>query len=231
MAQNSLTNVVCVAVALICAASDGKELPSLVARLQTLDGRNPIRATVHIEDRTTKTEDKDTKPLEKTDLMITADSNTLTLLVTGPMPDIRVLREFSLLRAAELVHYAQPLARELAELKLLEVRPDSHQGLSCTRWRMESEQKESKLWMSSTTRKDVELWIDADGYPVAASFKTQTKANVLLLKINSESVRYQRYARWKDRLVMVLDRNDTDVKTRVGDEKRTVTTTVDVRKN
>lgn len=85
--------------------------------------------------------------------------------------------------------------------------------------------------MSSTTRKDVELWVDADGYPVAASFKTQTKANVLLLKINSESTRYQRYARRADRLVVVLDRNDTDVKTKVGDEKRTVTTTVDVKED
>jgi len=231
MAQNRLTNLVCVAVALICAASDGKELSSLVAQLQKLDGRNPIRASVHIEDRISKTEDKDSKQLEKADLMITADANTLTLSVTSPMPDIRVLREFSLLRAAELVDYAQPLTRELAGLKLLEMRPDAHQGLSCTRWRMESEQKESKLWMSSTTRKDVELWVDADGYPVAASFKTRAKANVLLLKINSESVRYQRYARSADRLLLVLDRNDTDVKTKVGDEKRTVTTTLDAGKS
>jgi len=231
MAENRLTNVVCLAVGLICAVSDGKELPGLVARLRALDGRNPIRATVHIEDRTSRTEDKDSKPLEEADLTITADANTLTLSITGPMSSTRVLREFSLLRAAELVHYAQPLANELAELKLLEMRPDSHQGLSCTRWRMEFEKKESKLWMSSTARKDVELWVDADGYPIAASFKTQTKANVLLLKINSESVRYQRYARWADRLVMILDKNDSDVKTKVGDEKRTVTTTVDAGKS
>ena len=230
MATNHFKNMVCLLIGLITTASYGKELPDLVTRLQKLDGRNPIRATVHIEDRTSRTEDKDSKQLEKTDLMITADANTLTLSVTGPMSNTRVLREFSLLRAGELVHYAQPLARELTELKLVEARPDSHQGLSCTRWRMESEQKESKLWMSSTTRKDVELWIDADGYPVAGSFKTQAKANVLLLKINSESARYQRYTRWADRLVVVLDKNDTDVKTKVGDEKRTVTTTVDVEK-
>lgn len=231
MATNHFKNTVCLMIGLIAAASYGKELPDLVTRLQKLDGRNPIRAIVHIEDRTSRTEDKDAKPFEQTDLMITADANTLTLSITGPMSNTRILREFSLLRAGELVHYAQPLARELTELKVLEVRPDSHQGLSCTRWRMESEQKESKLWMSSTTRKDVELWIDADGYPVAGSFKTQAKANVLLLKINSEAVRYQRYARWADRLVMILDRNDTDVKTKVGDEKRTVTTTVDISKS
>lgn len=230
MARNHFKGMVCVAVGLVCAASYGKELPNLVTRLQKLDGRNPIRAKVHIEDHTSRTEDKESKQIEKADLVIAADANTLSLSITGPIPDTRVLREFSLVRAAEIVHYAQPLARELAELKLLEMRLDSHQGLSCTRWRMESEKKESKLWMSSTTRKDVELWVDADGYPVAASFKTQTKANVLLLKINSESARYQRYARWADRLVVVLDRNDTDVKTKVGDEKRTVTTTVDADK-
>lgn len=231
MAQNHFGGVIYVAVGLACAASYGQELPALVARLEKLDGRNPIRATVHIEDRTSRTQDKDSKPLEKAELLITADANTLSLTATGPISDTRVLREFSLLRAGELMHCGPALARELAELKLLERRPDSHQALSCTRWRLESEQKESKLWMSSTTRKDVELWVDADGYPVAASFKTQTKANVLLLKINSESTRYQRYARRADRLVVVLDRNDTDVKTKVGDEKRTVTTTVDVKED
>lgn len=231
MTKNPLKNAVCIAVALICSSSHGEELSSLFARLRTLNGRNPIQTTVHIEDRTSRTEDKDSKQLEKADLLISADANTLTLSVTGPMSNSRILREFSLLRAAELVHYAESLAHELTESKLVEVRPDSHQGLPCTRWRIESEKKESKLWMSSTTRKDIELWIDADGYPVAGSFKTQTRANVLLLKINSESARYQRYARCADRLVLVLDRNDTDVKTRVGDEKRTVTTTTDVKKN
>jgi hypothetical protein len=231
MATNHRKSMICLMVGLICAASYGEELPDLITRLQKLDGRNPIRAMVHIEAHTSKTEDKDAKPFEQTDLMITADANTLTLSVTNPLSDTRILREFSPLRAAELIHYGPPLARELSELKLLEKRSDSHQGLPCTRWRMESEKKESRLWMSSTTRRDVELWIDSDGYPVAGSFKTQAKANVLLLKINSESERYQRYARRADRLLLVLDRYDTDVKTRVGDEKRTVTTTVDVEKN
>jgi hypothetical protein len=231
MIEKRLKNAVCIAVALICSSSYSEELSSLLARLRTLDGRNPIQATVHIEDRTSRTEDKDSKQLEKADLMISADANTLTLSVTGPMSNSRILREFSLLRAGELVHYAEPLARELTEAKLVEVRPVFYESLPCTRWRIESEQKESKFWMSSTTRKDIELWVDADGYPVAGSFKTQTRANVLLLKINSESARYQRYARCADRLVLVLDRNDTDVKTKVGNEKRTVTTTTDVKKN
>jgi len=231
MAFRNFRIMVCVTVGLVCTASYGEQLPELIVRLEKLDGKNPIRAMVHIEDRTSKTQDKDSKPLEKTELMITADANALTLTVTGEIPDTRIFREFSVLRAAELMHYGRSLADELAELKLVETRPDSHQGLSCTRWRLQSEQTQSKFGMSSTSRRDVELWIAADGYPVAASFKTQTKANVFLFKISSESARYQRYDRMGDRLVLILDRNETDVKTKAGDEKRTVTTAVETRKD
>ena len=129
------------------------------------------------------------------------------------------------------MYYGPSLARELAGLKLVERLPDSYEGLSCTRWRLESEEKQSKLGMSSTNRRDVQLWIDADGYPLAAVFKTQIKASFLLFKISSESARQQRYKRLGGRLILVLDKNEIDVKTKAGDEKRTVTTTVEVKKN
>ncbi|MGD8501799.1 MAG: hypothetical protein PVJ86_14195, partial [Phycisphaerales bacterium] len=93
-----------------------------------------------------------------------------------------------------------------------------------------SEKKESKFGMSATSRRDVELWIDADGYPVAASFKVQNKGRILLFKFTSESARQQRYERLGGRLVLVFDNNETDAKSKAGDEKRTVTTTVEVKR-
>ena len=85
--------------------------------------------------------------------------------------------------------------------------------------------------MSSTSLRDVELWIDADGYPVTASFKAQNKGRILLFKFTSESARQQRYERLGSRLVLVFDNNETDIKSKAGAEKRTVTTTVEVKKN
>jgi len=231
MIPNYFRNMICVVVGLVCATGYGQELPDLIARLQKFDGKEPIRGVVRIEDRTSETKDKESQQLEKADLIITSDANELTLKVTGDISNTRILREFSLLRAGELMYYGPSLARELAGLKLVERLPDSYEGLSCTRWRLESEEKQSKLGMSSTNRRDVQLWIDADGYPLAAVFKTQIKASFLLFKISSESARQQRYKRLGGRLILVLDKNEIDVKTKAGDEKRTVTTTVEVKKN
>ena len=116
-------------------------------------------------------------------------------------------------------------------LKLVENEPDVYQGVSCKRWRLKSELKESKFGISSTTLRDVELWIDAEGYPIAGSFKTQIKGRMLLFKFNSETVRQQRYQRLRSRLMVVFDRSETDVKSKAGEQKRTITTTVEVKQN
>ena len=96
---------------------------------------------------------------------------------------------------------------------------------------MKSELKESKFGISSTTLRDIELWIDVEGYPIAGSFKTQVKGRMLLFKFNSEMVRQQRYQRLGGRLVVVFDRNETDVKSKAGEQKRTITTTLELRQN
>jgi hypothetical protein len=233
MVHNCFRNIVFIVVGLVCAASYGEELPDLIARLEKLDGKDPIRGEVRIEDRSTRTQEqeKGSKQLEKADLTITANANALTLTVTGEVSNSRVFREFSLRRAGELVHYGPSLVRELDGLKLVEKLPDSYKGLSCTQWCLKSEKKESRFGFSSTTRRDVELWIDAEGYPVAASFKIQNKGRMLLFKFTSESARQQRYERLGGRLVLVFDNNETDIKSKAGDEKRTVTTTFDVKKD
>ncbi|MGD8501395.1 MAG: hypothetical protein PVJ86_12155, partial [Phycisphaerales bacterium] len=123
MTPNYFRNMVFVVVGLVCAASYGDELPDLIARLEKLDGKDPIRGEVHIEDRTTRAREKGSKQLEKADLMITADANALTLTVTGDISNSRIFREFSLLRAGELVHYGPSLAHEMDGLKLIEKLP------------------------------------------------------------------------------------------------------------
>ena len=203
----------------------------LIARLNRLDGKSAIHAAVHIEDRISKTQDEKSKPLEKVDFTITADANVLTVGVAGKISDSRVFREFSLLRATELVHYGPHLARELDGLKLIENRAGSHQGVSCRHWRLKSEEKQKKFGVSSTTVRDVELWVGADRYPMAAVFKTQAKGRMLLFKFSAGAIRSQRYQRSGFRLVLVFDKNDTDVESKAGNEKRTVTTTVEVKEN
>ena len=229
MAHNYCKNVTFAIVALICVAGRGAEPADLIARLKKLDGGNTIHATVHIYDRTSRMDDEDYKPLEKGDFAITAEPNTLSVAVMGKILDSRVFREFSLLRAGELAHCAPLLAKELDGLKLVENRAGSYLGVLCRHWRLKSEEKEKKFGFSSTTVKDVELWIDSDGYPIAGVFKGQTKGKMLLFKFSAGSVRRQRYQRVGTRLVLVLDKNQTDVSSKAGKEKRTIITTVKVK--
>ena len=231
MAPKSFRNIFFAVVWLIGGVGYGGQVADLVARLEKLDGKDSIRAMVHIGDLVSKVQDEKSKPLEKADFIITADANSLTLTVAGKISNNRLFREFSMLRAGELAHYSPHLARDLDGLKLVENGPDVYQGVSCKRWRLKSQRKESKFGISSTTLRDVELWIDAEGYPVAGSFKAQTKGRLLLFKFNSETAREQRYQRLGGRLVLVFDRNETDVKSKAGDQKRTVTTKVEVKQN
>ncbi len=231
MAPKSFRNIFFAVVGLICGVSYGGEVADLVARLEKLEGKDSIRAMVHIGDRVSKIQDEESKLLEKADFVIMADANSLTLTVAGKISNNRLFREFSMLRAGKLVQYGPNLANELDGLKLVESGPVVYQGVSCKRWRLKSQRKESKFGISSTTLRDVELWIDAEGYPIAGSFKAQTKGRLLLFKFNSETAREQRYQRLGGRLVLVFDRNETDVKSKAGDQKRTVTTKVEVKQN
>ena len=231
MAPKSFKNIIFVVFGLICGVSYGDQVADLVARLEKLDGKDSIRAMVHISDRLSKVKDEESKLLEQADFVITADANTLTLMVAGKIPDNRLFREFSILRAGQLVQYDRYLVKELDGLKLLENEPDVYRGVSCRRWHLKSQRKESRFGISSTMLRDVTLWIDTGGYPIAGSFKTQTKGRFLLIKFNSESTREQRYQQIGGRLVLVLDKNETDMKSKAGEEKRTVTTTVDVKQN
>ncbi|HEC03309.1 MAG TPA: hypothetical protein ENI81_07200 [Phycisphaerales bacterium] len=226
MARNCYRYTVLVMVALIGVVGHGAEPADLIARLKKLDAGDTIHATVHIEDRTSRTEDENSKPLEKGDFVVTAEPNALTVAVTGKIQDSRVSREFSLLRAGELAHCAPHLAKGLDGLKLIENRAGSYLGVSCRHWRLEAEEKQKRFGFSSTTVKDVELWIDSDGYPIAGVFKTQAKGKMLLFNFSAESVRRQRYQRVGTRLVMVLDKNQTDMSSKAGKEKRTIVTTV-----
>ena len=230
MTIKSFKNII-FAVVVICGIGHGGEVEDLVVHIEKLDGKDSIRAVVHIEDRVSKAEDEKSKLLEGADFIITADVNTLTLSVAGKILNNRLFREFSLLRAGELVHYGPQLARELEGLKLIESKSDVYQGVSCKRWRLKSERKESKFGISSTTLRDVELWIDAEGYPIAGLFKTQAKGRLLLIKFSSESAREQRYQRLGGRLVLVYDKNETDMKSKAGDQKRTITTMVEAEQH
>lgn len=225
------TGIALVLAGLISVTAYGDGLSDLTARLKKLDGGSKIQAAVHIEDRTSRTEDENSKPLEKGDFEITAEPNILTVAASGKIVDSRVYREFSLLRAGELANYAPKLVQELVGLELIDNRAGSHQGAPCRHWRLRSQEKQKKSGVSATTTKDVELWIDAEGHPLAGLFKTQTKGRFLLFKFSSGATRSQRYQRVGARLVLVFDQNQTDVDSSAGDEKRTVTTTVEVKQN
>jgi hypothetical protein len=232
MVSNHFRNIVCIAVGLICAVSYGQELPDLIGKLEKLEGNGPFHGVVHIEDRTSNTKNQAPQKCDKADLQITAKANTLALTVSGKISNRSVLKGFSLLRASELVNYGPALARELAGMKLVERLPDSYQGVACTKWRLKSQEKKSKLGISATRRQDVELWIDPNGYPMAASFKMRSESRVFLMKAKYESAHEQRYKRLGGRLILVFDRRDETARQgKSKSDKRVITTTVEGKKD
>jgi hypothetical protein len=233
MISNGFRNIIYFITGLVCTSSFGEELPDLINRLQKLEVNNPLQAVVHVEVRTPGTKDKEgAQQLENVDLTITSDVNILTLSVKGDIPHTKIFGEFSLLRANELVHYGPSLVRELDGLKPVKKLPDSHKGLSCTLWRLKSEEKRSQFGMSASVQRNVELWIDAEGYPVAGSFKKQGESKVLLFRQSRESTREQRYQRLGGRLILVFDKQDDVVRqSNSKGGKRIITTTVEVNKS
>ncbi len=230
MVSSHLRNTLLIAVGLVSHIGHGAELSDLIVMLEKLDSKNAVSLSVRVVDRRSRTEDKDVKPVEEGSFAVTADAQALTVTVAGKMSDTRVFQEFSVLRAGALSHYGAHLARDLAGLNLIENRPDTQQGISCQHWHLKSEEKQSKFGVKSTTLRDVELWLDADGYPVRALFKTQVSGRMLLFKFSSGSTRKQRYERAGGRLLLVFDKNETHTKSKAGEEKRTVTTMVEVNK-
>jgi hypothetical protein len=232
MTPNHFTKALLIILGLFGRITYSAELPDLIARLEKLKAQNAVSLTVHIVDQRSRTEeDKDAKPIEKGDFTITADAKALTLAVAGKMPDTRVFQDFSVFRAGTLAHCAPQLAQDLDGLKLLENRPDLQQGAGCRRWRLKSEEKQSKFGVKSSTLRNVELWLDATGTPVRAAFQTKVTGRMLLFKFSSESTRNQQFKRIGDRLVLTLDKNKTETKSKAGAEKRTVTTTVELKKS
>ena len=232
MISNNFKCTIYLIVASICTFGHGEELPDLVGRLQKLEANSPICAVVRVEECKPAAENKESpQQLEKVDLIITSDANVLTLSVKEDISNVRFFREFSLLRASELVHYGPSLARELAGLELIEKLFDLYEGTSCTLWRLHSKEKKSQFGISATRRSDVELWIDNEGYPVAASFKMREESKILLFKMSRESTCQQRYKRLRHRHILTFDKQDETVEQ--GKEKggkRIVTTTVEVKR-
>lgn len=233
MIHNRFWNTIGLVIGLLCASSYGEELTDLITQLQKIEANRPLCAVVHIEACTPETEPKEgSQKLEKADLIITSDPNALTLHVEGDISNAGVLGEFSLLRANELVHYGPSLARELAGLKLVKKSSDSLKGIPCVRWYLRAEEKQSHFGMSATLQRDVELWVDAEGYPIAASFKKQGEGKVLLFRQSRTSTREQRYERYGDRLILVFDKQDDTIRqSESKGGKRIVTTTLEVKKS
>ena len=231
MKCSSVKNAILVVLTLISVTGYGAEMADLIARLKKLEGKSTIQAAVHVEDRLLKVDDKDIKPLETGNLMITADQHTLAITVTGKVPDSRVYKEFAPFRAAELTHCAPHLVKELDGLKLIENRTSLYEGVACTRWHLKSEEKQKKSGVSVTVTKDVELYIDSHGYPLASVFRIKSKGGKLFFKFSAEALRRQHYRIVGNRFVIVYEKNETDINSSVRKEKRTITTTIELAEN
>jgi hypothetical protein len=201
-------------------------LPALTARLGGLGGKDTLRLTVVVEAGTTAEASKAAPASEKLHVSIAREPAGLGLTVADEVADTRLFREFSLFRASEILHWGPSLARELAGMELVESGAAAREGVPGTRWFLQADETRSQSGATAKIHRTVELWLDADGYPVAASFTTQARARMLLLKVTRESKREQRYQHVGDHLVLTFDRTeDTEGDGKSKEAKRTITTT------
>jgi hypothetical protein len=244
MFSNISRKLLPVIIGIVCSSSYGIELPDLIAKLKKLDGRDSLQVSVHITDNTKGQKDKKSQQFES-DFKVQSDANNITVTYQGDISKMaagaaaqnlstydqasnsKILQEFSLLRAGEIINCGPILSEGLKDMKLIDSRTEQLDGQSCTMLHLKSEQKHSQSGANVTIKLDTQLWIDGDGYPIAATFKTQANISMLLVfKFSSESERRQRFKRVGNRLILTLDKNEMDVKTDEGNTKRTVTTTV-----
>lgn len=230
MIKHSVEMMVGVIAASVCLPVHAQDLAGLTRKLRGMPGKDPICISVRVEASTATKDGQETaNPKTTLDVRIESDANSFALAVPGRVPYNRLGREFSLLRASELTHYGPSLANELAGMELIDTRDDSLESVPCTRWHLQAEETRAQSGARAIVRKDVKLWIDADGYPMAASFKKQGESRLLLIKMTRKSSREQRYTRHGDRLVLVMDKTDeAEDRGKSKGARRVVTTTVEI---
>jgi hypothetical protein len=246
MARNNVKIILVVILCFSCSVSIGADLQDLIKTLNALEGKDKILTTVRIENITSTAKGKKSNEIVS-EFIVNADADTISVTYEGDISEItsdpnagssgfngdisntRNFQDFSLFRAAELIHYGPSLARELDGMKLGKKKSDKYQNATCTLWELNSKETQKTSGVKSTTKRNVKLWIDEEGYPVGSEFKTQITAKIFLLfKFNSETVRKQSYKKYGDHLVLTLDKNETDLETDEENMKQTVTTTVSI---
>ena len=246
MVKENVKIIFVVILCFVCPVGFSEELQDMIETLNGLEGKDEILTTVRIENFTSTAKGKKTNKIES-EFIVNADANTLSIThegdiskitsdpnagssgFNGDISDARNFQDFSLFRAAELVHYGPSLARELDGMRLVRKKSDKYQDAVCTLWELNSKEIQKTSGVKSTTNRDVKLWIDEEGYPVGGEFQTQVTAKIFLIfKINSETLRKQSYKRHGDRLVLTLDKNETDFETDEENMKQMVTTTVEI---
>jgi len=200
----------------------GEEPNDLIDRLYKLVGDNPVCTAVNIEYCTS--EAGMSKKIEQADLVLTVNTYVFAVTIkdnlsprqSGPeqgekvRASAKILKDFSLFRASELLNYGPSLAHELKGLKLVEKTSSSYEGISCVRWRLQTKENMSMLGLGVKIRHEVDLWIDVSGYPIAALFKSEKKGRLGFVKFISVSKRKQRFEQSGRRLILVFEKDEED---------------------
>jgi len=210
----------------LCAVSQGNELTELIASLQQLEGVNAVNVDVHIE----SVDAAKSKTAQHLNAVVCVDANTMRLTVAKGSLKSRLLSELSLTRAVELLNYGPCLADDLNGLTLTKKSAAQYLGEPCQKWYLEANKKKSSFGIKASRKQTMNLWVDAQGYPLKADMKTVTVAGIAFVKQTSESRREQRYQRIGDRLVLNYDDEETMVKHgKKGGYTQQLTTTVTER--
>lgn len=227
MKQRQLKTLVWIIFLGLCSPVPAEDLASLLTRVKALDGTEPIHAIVTME---SECPDQNNVPQHETaEFNIAYDANGLSLTMSQEAFHADVLKNLSLHRVHELISYASTLVDELKDLELVKQVPDTYADIACQHWQFEDEKKESKFGVKAAVSRNVDIWTDNDGYPIAASFKSVSDVKILFWKHHQESTRPQRYQRFSNRLILIEDKQTKSIRQGKDTINDTVTTRVKIK--
>jgi hypothetical protein len=236
--------------AIVAGPALGQDVARLRERLNGCWGNEPIQVAVRVEQRggvkAVSSPTAPAAPETAANFEIGAANNMLTVRLAEDQvrqedPALRKakapnaaadgLADVSLSRVAAFVNYGPALARALDGFRLEGRKPDACQGVPCTKWSLSQTENASAMGMSMKQSATWEIWMDAEGYPVAAERTEQTKTKALFVSTTSTSRTWCRFQRHGHRLVLVFEQTKGNHEVAGSQVSVTTTTTVGLKKD
>jgi hypothetical protein len=208
------------------------ELADLRARLSLLQGRDPLRATLDYSFWSRQGDENKGKVVQgKATVRIEEDAQGLELVCPqatleqmrqedranardpeAGAPTRQALRNMNPAALSEFVNAADRLLRDLEGAVLVEVRPESHEGVQaqCLVLKLNPKLSAQNRKYVKDLQASCKVWLGPDGLPIGLTQEVKAKGRIfLVVSFEHSETAERRFARLGDRLVTTYRKSET----------------------